>query len=70
VDAVGLTEDQLIESFGDEATTLPEGITRPKTWPSLKNNYSAQSASGRLSPDHPWSEDHVATRTPLTRMPP
>ena len=34
--AVGLTDDQLIESFGDWETTIPEGTTRPKTWPSLK----------------------------------
>jgi hypothetical protein len=36
LDAVGLTDDQLLETFGDGNTRLPEGITRPKTWPSLE----------------------------------
>jgi uncharacterized protein YjbI with pentapeptide repeats len=32
VDAVGLTDDQLLEAFGDEKTQLPEGVTRPSSW--------------------------------------
>jgi hypothetical protein len=31
--AVGLTDDQLLVAFGDGTTELPEGITRPNSWP-------------------------------------
>jgi hypothetical protein len=33
--AVGLTDDQLVVAFGDGTTQLPEGITRPDSWPLL-----------------------------------
>jgi hypothetical protein len=35
--AVGLTDRQLLEAFGDGETKLPEGITRPKHWPPLQS---------------------------------
>jgi uncharacterized protein YjbI with pentapeptide repeats len=38
LDAVGLTDHQLIEAFGDGKTRLPAGITRPKTWPPLETS--------------------------------
>jgi hypothetical protein len=31
----GLVGDQLLEAFGDEKTTLPQGIGRPTSWRSL-----------------------------------
>jgi uncharacterized protein YjbI with pentapeptide repeats len=31
--ALWLTDDQLLEAFGDGETKLPEGIARPKHWP-------------------------------------
>jgi hypothetical protein len=34
-EAAGLTDDQLLEAFGDGNTELPEGIARPKSWPPL-----------------------------------
>jgi len=34
--AVGLTDDQLVGAFGDGKTQLPEGITRPNSWPPLQ----------------------------------
>ena len=36
IKAVGLTDAQLLEAFGDGETKLPEGITRPKHWPPLQ----------------------------------
>jgi hypothetical protein len=33
--AKGLTDDKLVLAHGDGKTKLPEGITRPKSWPPL-----------------------------------
>jgi uncharacterized protein YjbI with pentapeptide repeats len=43
--AGGLTDDQLVSAHGDGKTKLPEGITRPKSWPPLIVEAGAVKAS-------------------------